>query len=454
MKIISEIKLNIIGEMRLSEHRYKTVTSIKGPLLFVENIFNVRMSEEVKIISPDKRIIDGEVLMINENTALIQVFGSTGGLNTKDTVVIFSDSVKKSPLSEEIIGRIFDGSGKPIDGLPMFIPKEYSPITGYPINPSARQRPEEFIETGYSAIDGLNTLVKGQKLPIFSCAGLPSKELVAGILRNAISRGSREGFIVVFVAMGLTFYEYFFYRKVLEDIKINFVAFINRADDPVIERLLAPRFGLTVAEYLAFKKAMDVVVLLTDMTNYCEALREVSTSREELPGRRGYPGYMYSDLASLYERAGRIKNKRGSITIIPVVTMPEDDITHPIPDLTGYITEGQIVLSRELHQKGIFPPVDVPLSLSRLMQRGIGEKKTRKDHREIADHLYKFYSKGRDLRRLEAIIGRDSLTEFDRRLLDFSERFEKDFINQGSERRSINDTLNIGQRLLKEFLLC
>lgn len=439
--------------MRLSEHRYKTVTSIIGPLLFVENIFNVRMSEEVKIIAPDRKTIDGEVLMINENTALIEVFGNTGGLNTKDTVVIFSDSIKKIPLSEEIVGRIFDGSGRPIDGLPMFMPEKYVPITGYPINPAARQRPEEFIETGYSAIDGLNTLVKGQKLPIFSCAGLPSKELVAGILRNAISRNKSKEFIVIFVAMGLTFYEYFFYKKILEDIKINFVAFINRADEPVMERLLAPRFGLTVAEYLAFEKSMDVLVLLTDMTNYCEALREVSTSREELPGRRGYPGYMYSDLASLYERAGRIKKKSGSITIIPVVTIPEDDITHPIPDLTGYITEGQIVLSRELHQKGIFPPIDVLSSLSRLMQRGIGEGRTRKDHREITNQLYKFYAKGSDLRRLESIIGRDSLTEDDRKLLDFAERFERDFINQGPEKRSINDTLTIGQRLLKDFSL-
>jgi V/A-type H+-transporting ATPase subunit B len=439
--------------MRLSEHRYKTVTSIKGPLLFVENIFNVRMSEEVKIIAPDKRIIPGEVLMIDENMVLIQVLGNTGGLNTRDTTVIFSDSIKKAPLSEDIVGRIFDGSGRPIDGLPMFIPEKYAPITGYPINPSARQRPEKPIETGYSVIDGLNTLIKGQKLPIFSCAGLPSKELVAGILKNSTARIGEEGFVVVFVAIGLTFYEYFFYRENLEEIRINFVAFINRADDPVMERLLAPRFGLTVAEYLAFEKGMDVLVLITDMINYCEALREVSTSREELPGRRGYPGYMYSDLASLYERAGRIKNQPGSITIIPVVTMPEDDITHPIPDLTGYITEGQIVLSRELHQKGIFPPVDILPSLSRLMQRGIGEGRTRSDHREIANLLYKFYAKGRDLRRLEAIIGRDSLAEGDRKLLDFAERFEKEFVNQGSERRSINDTLNIGQRLLEEYSL-
>lgn len=439
--------------MRLSEHRYKTVTSIKGPLLFVENIFNVRMSEEVKIIAPDKRIIPGEVLMIDENIVLIQVLGNTGGLNTRDTTVIFSDSIKKAPLSEDIVGRIFDGSGRPIDGLPMFIPEKYAPITGYPINPSARQRPEKPIETGYSVIDGLNTLIKGQKLPIFSCAGLPSKELVAGILKNSTARIGEEGFVVVFVAIGLTFYEYFFYRENLEEIRINFVAFINRADDPVMERLLAPRFGLTVAEYLAFEKGMDVLVLITDMINYCEALREVSTSREELPGRRGYPGYMYSDLASLYERAGRIKNQPGSITIIPVVTMPEDDITHPIPDLTGYITEGQIVLSRELHQKGIFPPVDILPSLSRLMQRGIGEGRTRSDHREIANLLYKFYAKGRDLRRLEAIIGRDSLAEGDRKLLDFAERFEKEFVNQGSERRSINDTLNIGQRLLEEYSL-
>jgi V/A-type H+-transporting ATPase subunit B len=305
----------------------------------------------------------------------------------------------------------------------------------------------------------LNTLVKGQKLPIFSCAGLPSKELAAGILKNARTaspsqkggQGESEGFVVVFVAVGLTFHEYSFYKKILEEMKTGFVAFANMADEPVVERLLAPRFGLTVAEYLAFEKGMDVLVVITDMTNYCDALREVSTAREELPGRRGYPGYMYSDLSSLYERAGRINGMPGSVTMLPVVTMPEDDITHPIPDLTGYITEGQIVLSRELHQKEIFPPVDVLPSLSRLMQSGIGTGHTREDHRKVANLLYKYYAKGRDLRRLEAIVGRDGMTGGDRLMLDFADAFEKAFVNQGMKRRNVLESLDAGLELMKKF---
>jgi V/A-type H+-transporting ATPase subunit B len=434
--------------MRLSEYRFKTISSIKGPLIIVENIFSAKMSEEVKVISPDGRLLEGEVLMIHNGTVLIQIFGDSRGLNTKNTTIIFTDTIKKMPLSIDIIGRVFNGSGLPIDNMPMYIPEKHMPITGYPINPFARERPEEFIETGFSAIDGLNTLVKGQKLPIFSCAGLPSKELVGGILKNTMTQEWKEKFVIIFVAMGLTFHEYSFYRKSLDEIKINYVAFIHKADDPVMECIMAPRFGLTAAEYLAFERSMDVLVLLTDMTNYCNALREISTAREELPGRRGYPGYMYSDLASLYERAGRIKDSSGSITILPVVTMPEDDITHPIPDLTGYITEGQIVLSRELHQKGIFPPIDVLPSLSRLMQRGIGEGKTKNDHREIANLLYRNYARGRDIRRLEMIIGRDSLPFNDQKLLDFADKFEKEFINQGVARRDIKETLDLGKRLL------
>jgi V/A-type H+-transporting ATPase subunit B len=304
-------------------------------------------------------------------------------------------------------------------------------------------------------IDGLITLVKGQKLPIFSCAGLPSKEIVAGILTNARLTEREKGFIVVFAALGLTFHEYSFYMKALEEMKTGFVAFANMADKPVMERLLTPRFALTAAEYLAFEKGMDILVIITDMTNYCDALREISTSREELPGRRGYPGYMYSDLASMFERAGRIKGMKGSVTMLPVVTMPEDDITHPIPDLTGYITEGQIVLSRELHQINIFPPVDVLPSLSRLMQKGIGAGPghTREDHREIANHLYKYYARGRDLRRLEAIVGRDGMTKGDILMLDFADTFESEFINQGTFRRTIDETLNSGLDLMKRFSL-
>ncbi len=439
--------------MRLSEYRYRTISSLAGSLLFVQRVFSARIGEVIRVLSPDGRVMAGEVLRIEGETILVEVYGETTGLDLEHTTVVFTDSVRKAPLSPEIIGRVFNGSFEPIDGAPMFIPEKQSPVTGFPINPSARARPDEFIETGFSVIDGLNTLVKGQKLPIFSCSGLPSKEIVAGILTNARLTEREKGFIVVFAALGLTFHEYSFYMKVLEEMKTGFVAFANMADKPVMERLLTPRFALTVAEYLAFEKSMDILVIITDMTNYCDALREISTSREELPGRRGYPGYMYSDLASLFERAGRIKGMKGSVTMLPVVTMPEDDITHPIPDLTGYITEGQIVLSRELHQTNIFPPVDVLPSLSRLMQKGIGAGRTREDHREIANNLYKYYARGRDLRRLEAIVGRDGMTKGDILMLDFADTFESEFINQGTLRRSIDETLNKGLDLMKKFSL-
>lgn len=435
--------------MRLSEHVYNTITFLSGPLLFVERVFSARIGEVVKVQTSDGRQIDAEVLEINRDTVLIEVYGETQGMDIERTSVVFTDSVKKAPLSPDIIGRIFNGSFKPIDGLPKFLPEKRAPITGFPINPSARARPDEFIETGVSVIDGLNTLVKGQKLPVFSCAGLPSKEVVAAVLKNARLIGG--GFVIVFAALGLTFQDYSFYMNTLEQMKSGFVAFVNMADEPVMERLLAPRFALTAAEYLAFDKGMDVLVIITDMTNYCDALREVSTAREELPGRRGYPGYMYSDLASLYERAGRIRGLKGSVTMLPVVTMPEDDITHPIPDLTGYITEGQIILSRELHQKGIFPPIDVLPSLSRLMQRGIGQGHTREDHRKIANLLYKYYARGRDLGRLETIVGREGMSEKDRLMLDFTDVFEREFVNQGTTRRDIFETLDKGLNLLKKF---
>lgn len=439
--------------MRLSEYIYSSISSIRGPLLFVEKVFNARVGEVVRIRFPDGKEMEGEVLKIDGDTVLIQAYGETRGLDTGNSSVVFTDSVKRAPLSPDVIGRVFSGSYAPIDGAPMFVPEKWVPVTGYPINPSSRARPEEFIETGFSPIDGLNTLVKGQKLPIFSSAGLPSKELAAAILKNSRLGTETGGFVVVFVAVGLTYYDYSFYTRVLEEMRTGFVAFANMADEPVVERLLAPRFGLTVAEYLAFEKGMDVLVVITDMTNYCDALREVSTAREELPGRRGYPGYMYSDLASLYERAGRIKGMAGSVTMLPVVTMPEDDITHPIPDLTGYITEGQLVLSRDLHQKGIFPPMDVLPSLSRLMQSGIGKGHTREDHRKTANLLYKYYAKGRDLRRLEAIVGRDGMAEADRFMLDFADSFEQEFVNQGVVRRNIHETLDTGLNLLRKFSL-
>jgi V/A-type H+-transporting ATPase subunit B len=437
--------------MRLSEHIYRTISTIAGPLLFVQNIQNTRIGEIVTIRTPDNKFMEAEVIEIDGDTALIEVYGSTQGLDVDRTAVSFTDAVKKAPLSPDIIGRIFNGSFEPKDGLPLFIPEKRMPIIGAPINPAARARPQDFIETGFSTVDGLNTLVRGQKLPVFSCAGLPSKEVVASILKNSRLADSSKKFIVVFAALGLTFHEYSFYLKTLEEMKTGFVAFVNMADDPVMERLLAPRFALTVAEYLAFEKGMDILVIITDMTNYCDALREISTAREELPGRRGYPGYMYSDLASLYERAGRIHGRSGSVTMLPVVTMPEDDITHPIPDLTGYITEGQIVLTRELHQKGIFPPVDVLPSLSRLMQKGIGEGRTRADHRQVSNHLYKYYAKGRDLRKLEAIVGRDGMTKVDIMMLDFADAFEHDFVGQGMTRRTVQDTLDAGIALMKKF---
>ncbi len=451
--------------MRPAEHSYRTISSIKGPLLFVEKVFSARTGEIVRIISPSGEEREGEVLKIEHDTVLIEVFGETKGLDIKNTTVVFTDSLKKIPLSEDMIGRVFSSSFKPLDGIPLPVPEKWAPVTGYPMNPVSRARPEEFIETGLSVIDGLNTLVKGQKLPVFSCAGLPSKEVVAFILRNArirktdLFKKEEKEFVIVFGAMGLTFQDYSFFMKTLEEMEAPFVAFINMADQPVLERLLTPRYCLTVAEYLAFDKSMDVLVVLTDMTNYCDALREVSTAREELPGRRGYPGYMYSDLASIYERAGRLKNIKGSITLLPVVTMPEDDITHPIPDLTGYITEGQIVLSRELHQKGIFPPVDILPSLSRLMQNGIGEGRTREDHRRIANLLYKYYAKGRDLRRLEAIVGREGLTEQDRKMLEFADVFEREFIDQYNQvakvavMRDIIETLDKGIECMKRFSL-
>ncbi len=435
--------------MRLAEHAYRTVTSIRGPLLFLERVFSARIGEVVRINQPGGETVEGEVLRIEGHSVLLQLFGETRGLDVKAEVV-FTDAVKKAPLSRAMVGRVFNGSFRPVDRMPMYIPQRWAPVSGLPINPTARARPEEFIETGFTAIDLLATLVKGQKLPVFSCAGLPSREVAAGILRNARLSGGGE-FVVVFVALGLTHHEYSYYLEVLEGMRTGFVAFVNRAHEPVLERLLAPRFGLAAAEYLAFTRGMDVLVVITDMTNYCDALREVSTAREELPGRRGYPGYMYSDLASLYERAGRIKGMAGSVTMLPVVTMPEDDITHPIPDLTGYITEGQLVLSRELHQKGAFPPVDVLPSLSRLMQRGIGAGRTREDHRTVANLLYKQYAKGRDLRRLEAIVGREGMIEADRVMLDFADAFERELMNQGAERRGIDTSLDMGIALLRRF---
>lgn len=436
--------------MRLAEHCYRTVSSIRGPLVFVENVFAARIGETVTLKAPDGQLLDGEVLKIDARQVLIQVFGETRGLDLEKTSVTFHDAVKRAPLSRDCLGRIFNGAFEPLDGAPMFIPQRWAAVSGAPINPVAREYPREMIETGFSAIDALNTLIKGQKLPIFSCAGLPVQELVARILARARLPGAGE-FVVVFVALGLTYHEFSFFEQTLTQMPSRFVAFFNLAGEPVVERLLAPRLGLTVAEDLAFNHQMDVLVIVSDMTNYCDALREISTSREELPGRRGYPGYMYSDLASLYERAGRLRDRPGSVTLLPVLTMPEDDITHPIPDLTGYITEGQIVLTRELQQKGLFPPIDVLPCLSRLMQHGIGEGLTRADHRQVADRLYQGYAKGRELRKLEAVVGKEGLLEEDRVMLAFADSFERGFVHQGEERRDIFRSLDLGIELLKEY---
>jgi len=438
--------------MRLTEHRYAQLSQIRGPLVFLDHVCEVRMGETVRIESPDGTTRDGEVLLIDGETVLIQVFGESRGLSLESTRVRFSDSVRRAPLTRTLLGRVCNGAGVLIDGRKPVIPERWAPISGAPLNPAARARPSECIETGFAAIDVLNTLVRGQKLPIFSAAGLPSQDLVAALLEQARmparESANAEKFAVVFAALGLTHHEYAFYMQALEQLETPCTAYINLAGDAVLERLLAPRFALTFAEYLAFDCDYDVLVIIADMTNYCDALREVSTAREELPGRRGYPGYMYSDLASLYERAGRIKGKRGSITQLPVLTMPENDITHPIPDLTGYITEGQLVLSADLHRRGIYPPIDILPSLSRLMQQGIGAGQTREDHRDIANRLYRNYARGCDLRNLEAIVGRDGLSKTDRKYLDYADRFEREFVHQDEgTRRPIGESLDLGLRL-------
>ena len=429
---------------------YKTVEKISGPLLFVRGIKDVAYGEvvEIELDSGEKRI--GQVLDVSEDIAVVQVFEGTRGIG-RDVKVRFTGEIVKLGVSREMLGRIFNGRGEPIDGGPEIVPEKELPVTGSAINPAARAPPSEFIQTGISAIDGMNTLVRGQKLPIFSAAGLPHNELALQIARQAKVLGEEESFAVVFAAMGITNEEA---QKFIEEFKRTgaierSVVFLNLASDPAVERLLTPRLALTAAEYLAFDCDMHVLVILTDMTNYCEALREIANAREEVPGRRGYPGYMYTDLATIYERAGRIKGKKGSITQIPILTMPGDDITHPIPDLTGYITEGQIVLSRELHRKGIYPPIDVLPSLSRLMNAGIGEGKTREDHKQVSDQLYALYAEGRDLRGLAAIVGEEALSEREKLILKFADMFERTFVAQGKdENRSIEETLNIAWRLL------
>jgi V/A-type H+/Na+-transporting ATPase subunit B len=439
---------------RLVTTEFLTISQVKGPLIFVERVAGVAYGEMVEIIAPDGLTRLGQVLEVDRQRCMLRVFTGTSGLDLDRTRVRFTGDIARLDVSLSMLGRVLDGSGRAMDGGPPIIPEQSLDINGLPINPAVRTQPREFIQTGISAIDGLNTLTRGQKLPIFSGAGLPANELAAQICSQARVRGvtgeNREPFAVVFAAIGITHREasFFIDQFRASEAMERTVLFVNRADDPSIERILTPRAALTAAEFLAFSHDRHILVILTDMTNYCEALREISAASEEVPGRRGYPGYMYSDLASLYERAGKIQGKPGSVTQLVILSMPDDDITHPIPDLTGYITEGQIVLRRDLHRKGIYPPIDVLPSLSRMMDAGIGEGKTRADHRYVANQLYALYAEGRDLRRLVAIIGEAALSASDRRVLDFADRFETTFIGQGAVDRDVETTLNLAWELV------
>ena len=433
---------------------YKTVSQIAGPLVFVEKVENAAYNELVEITLGNGEKRSGQVLDTGRGLAVVQVFGATSGMDVSNTRVKFLGSTAKVSVSDEMLGRIFNGLGEPIDGLPSIVSKERVEVVGNAMNPYSREEPSEFIETGISTIDGMNTLVRGQKLPIFSSAGLSHNRLAAQIARQAKVLGSSEDFAVIFGAMGITSEEanYFVSEFTKTGAISRSVLFLNLSSDPSMERIILPKVALTTAEYLAYEREMHILVILSDMTNYCEALREISSAREEVPGRRGFPGYMYTDLSTIYERAGKIRGKNGSITQIPILTMPGDDITNPIPDLTGYITEGQIVLSRDLQRKGIYPPVDVLPSLSRLMNQGIGKGRTREDHRGVADQIYAAYANGKDLRSLSAIVGEEALGPNDRKYLKFADEFEKRYVNQGFyDDRSIEDTLGIGWDLLSEL---
>jgi len=435
----------------MTQVSYKTVSKIDGPLIVVEKTRNVRYGEVVRVTDGRGDVKTGQVLDVSANAAVVQVFEGTSGLDTVETSVAFLGDILRVPVSADALGRTFDGAGNPIDGAGDIVPSDRVDVNGSPINPSARDYPRDFIETGVSTIDGMNTLVRGQKLPIFSGAGLPHNELAVQIARQARVRDGSGSFAVVFAALGITNEEAVFFRKKFEEsgASENIISYLNLANDPAIERLLTPRVALSTAEYLAHEEGYHVLVITTNLTNYCEALRQVASAREEVPGRRGYPGYMYTDLASIYERAGRVRGRKGSVTQIPILTMPDDDITHPIPDLTGYITEGQFVLSRPLHKRGVYPPVDVLPSLSRLMNQGIGEGSTRKDHRQLSSQLYAAYAEGRDLRDLVAVVGEDALSARDKKYLEFAERFEGEYANQQfTEHRTIEETLDLGWDLL------
>lgn len=430
---------------------YKTIREVAGPLMLVDQVEGAVYDELVEIETQTGELRRGKVLEINGDKALVQLFESSAGINLKDSKVRFLGKTLELGVSLDMLGRVFDGLGRPKDGGPKIIPEKRLDVNGNPLNPVARDYPSEFIQTGVSAIDGLNTLVRGQKLPIFSGSGLPHANLAAQIARQAKVLSAEGKFAVVFAAMGITFEEADFF---INDFKKTgaidrAVLFINLANDPAIERIATPRMALTCAEYLAYEKGMHVLVIMTDMTNYCEALREVSAARKEVPGRRGYPGYLYTDLSTLYERAGKIRGKEGSITQIPILTMPEDDKTHPIPDLTGYITEGQIILSRELYRKGVMPPIDVLPSLSRLKDKGIGKGKTREDHADTMNQLFAAYAQGKQAKELAVVLGESALSDIDKLYAKFADAFEKRYVSQGEyENRSIEETLNIGWELL------
>ena len=431
---------------------YKTIKEVVGPLMLVDHVEGVKYDELVQIRQENGEIRYGKVLEINEDKALVQLYNSSQGLKISTAKAMFLGHGVELKVSPEIIGRVFDGMGRPIDGGEELIPTKTLDINGTPLNPVARDYPSEFIQTGVSAIDGLNTLVRGQKLPIFSGSGLPHAKLAVQIARQARVRGTSDQFAVVFAAIGITFEEANFF---IEDFKKSgaierSVLFMNLANDPAIERIATPRMAITCAEYLAYELGMHVLVIMTDITNYAEALREVSAARKEVPGRRGYPGYMYTDLASLYERAGRIRGKKGSITQIPILTMPEDDKTHPIPDLTGYITEGQIILSRELYNQGIIPPINVLPSLSRLKDKGIGSGKTREDHSQTMNQLFSAYARGKEAKELAVILGDAALSDVDKLYAKFAETFEEEYVSQGNDtNRTIEETLDLGWKLLK-----
>ncbi len=431
---------------------YLTVSSVSGPLVVVEKVQDIKYAELAEVELSDGSIRRGKVLEISEDKALVQMFEGTLGLDVLGSKVRFLGRTQELAVSPDLVGRIFDGAGRPRDNGPAIIAAKRMDINGNPINPSSRDYPSEFIQTGISTIDGMNPLVRGQKLPLFSGAGLPHARLAAQIARQAKVLGKEEGFAVVFGALGITFEEADFFMRDFRSTGAieRSVLFVNLANDPAIERVSTPRLALTCAEYLAFDLDMHVLVILIDMTFYCESLREIAAARKEIPGRRGYPGYLYTDLATLYERAGRIKGKIGSITLLPILTMPEDDKTHPIPDLTGYITEGQIILSRELHRKGIYPPVDVLPSLSRLKDKGIGSEKTREDHIDVLNQLFACYAKGKEARELSVILGEAALSDLDKLYLKFADDFEDKFVRQsGSEDRPIIQTLDIGWEFLR-----